>query len=134
MSVQIQLRRATAAQWATANPILGIGEPGFEIDTAKIKIGDGASAWNSLAYFISGSSANVKTETRTISSLEATNKQLILAQTPNPSNELIVLVAGGSVQTYNVDFVVSTNVLDWLGWGMETIINSGDILILNYKF
>jgi hypothetical protein len=31
---------------------LGAGEPGVEIDTKKFKIGDGATHWNDLEYFI----------------------------------------------------------------------------------
>jgi hypothetical protein len=46
----IQFKRGTAAQAATANPVLAAGEPGFETDTGKFKIGDGTTAWNSLAY------------------------------------------------------------------------------------
>lgn len=47
---QFQFRRGTASQWTSANPTLGAGEPGFETDTGKLKIGDGSTAWNSLAY------------------------------------------------------------------------------------
>jgi hypothetical protein len=50
MAVQIQLRRDTAANWTSANPTLALGEFGMEIDTMLYKIGDGATAWNSLAY------------------------------------------------------------------------------------
>ncbi len=50
MPVQIQLRRDTAANWASTNPTLASGELGLETDTKGIKIGDGATAWNSLAY------------------------------------------------------------------------------------
>ena len=50
MSVRIQLRRDTAANWASTNPTLTQGEPGYETDTGKIKYGDGSTAWNSLAY------------------------------------------------------------------------------------
>lgn len=46
----IQLRRGTAAQWTAANPVLTEGEPGFETDTGKFKIGDGLTHWNSLYY------------------------------------------------------------------------------------
>ena len=51
MATEIQLRRDTAANWATANPTLGSGEEGIETDTGKIKYGDGTTAWNSLQYF-----------------------------------------------------------------------------------
>lgn len=45
-----QFRRGTASLWASSNPILLSGELGLETDTAKFKIGDGTSAWNSLPY------------------------------------------------------------------------------------
>lgn len=59
--VTILLRNDTATNWSTENPTLGKGELGIEIDTAKIKIGDGATAWNSLDYagiVVSGSATN----------------------------------------------------------------------------
>jgi hypothetical protein len=43
-------RRDTAANWTTANPTLLAGEIGIESDTSKWKVGDGTTAWNSLAY------------------------------------------------------------------------------------
>jgi hypothetical protein len=47
---QIQVRRGTAAQWTSANPTLAAGEWALETDTLKTKIGNGATAWTSLAY------------------------------------------------------------------------------------
>lgn len=47
----IQLRKDTAANWTTANPVLAAGEPGVETDTNKVKLGNGTSTWSSLAYF-----------------------------------------------------------------------------------
>jgi hypothetical protein len=41
-------RRGTASQWSAANTVLAIGEIGFAYDTNVLKIGDGATAWNSL--------------------------------------------------------------------------------------
>jgi microcystin-dependent protein len=52
MAFSIQLRRDTSANWGTANPVLLKGEPGFETDTGRLKVGDGATAWNVLAYFV----------------------------------------------------------------------------------
>tara|TARA_R110002153_G_scaffold148963_3_gene300355 strand:- start:17697 stop:19031 length:1335 start_codon:yes stop_codon:yes gene_type:complete len=50
MAVQIQLRRGTASQWTSTNPTLAAGEIALETDTNKIKLGDGSTAWTSLAY------------------------------------------------------------------------------------
>jgi len=49
---QIQIRRGTAAEWTSANPVLAAGEWGFETDTKKGKIGDGSTVWSSLAYIL----------------------------------------------------------------------------------
>jgi hypothetical protein len=54
MSVQIQLRRGTAAEWTAANPTLALGELGLETDTVKFKIGDGSTNWSTLGYGIQG--------------------------------------------------------------------------------
>jgi hypothetical protein len=51
VTAQLQLRKGTAAQWTSANPVLLSGEVGYETDTGKQKIGDGATAWASLAYY-----------------------------------------------------------------------------------
>lgn len=50
MAQQIQLRGGTAAEWAAANPILAERELVVETDTKKVKIGDGVTNYNSLAY------------------------------------------------------------------------------------
>ena len=51
MASQIKLRRGTKQQWISAAPIyLAIGEPGLEIDTHKVKYGDGSTEWQALPY------------------------------------------------------------------------------------
>ena len=52
-----QLRRGSAENWNTQNPILRAGEPGFELDTGKLKIGNGTKPWDELDYInVSGGS------------------------------------------------------------------------------
>lgn len=63
MATQIQIRRDTAANWTSTDPTLASGEIGYETNTGKMKIGDGSTAWTSLAYF---ATLKVKvTETKT---------------------------------------------------------------------
>jgi len=50
----VQVRRDTAANWASANPVLAAGEQGLATDTGAEKIGDGATAWNALPSRQSG--------------------------------------------------------------------------------
>lgn len=47
---QYQFRGGTAAAWTSANPTLLSREFGVETDTHQFKLGDGVTAWNSLAY------------------------------------------------------------------------------------
>ena len=49
--MSIKFRRDTAANWTTANPTLDPGQPGYETDTKKLKVGDGSTVWGSLPYF-----------------------------------------------------------------------------------
>lgn len=59
LTATIQLRADTAANWQAANPTLKVFELGIETDSYttsgttrlyKCKLGDGATAWNSLGY------------------------------------------------------------------------------------
>lgn len=50
MAKQIQLRRDTASNWTSFNPLLVEGELGIETDTKKYKLGDGVSLWADLGY------------------------------------------------------------------------------------
>jgi hypothetical protein len=54
MPQQIILRKGTAAEWTAAGSVvLAPGEPGFETDTGKFKIGNAAgAAWTALPYAV----------------------------------------------------------------------------------
>jgi len=76
----IKLRQGTAAAWTTANPVLAMGELGYETDTTKIKIGNGTTAWTSLAYWDDKSAPAVHTHTASqISDSTATGRSLMTA-------------------------------------------------------
>lgn len=47
---KVQLRRATSAQWTSANTVLKNAEPAIETDTGKFKVGDGITPWILLPY------------------------------------------------------------------------------------
>jgi hypothetical protein len=66
MADMIQIRRDTASNWTSANPILAQGEMGAETDTSKIKIGDGTTAWASLGYLIDAGDYLTATSTNTL--------------------------------------------------------------------
>lgn len=74
MASIIQIRRDTASNWTTANPILALGEMGAETDTSKIKLGDGVTAWASVPYLIDAGDYLTATSTNTL-----TNKTITFA-------------------------------------------------------
>lgn len=47
-----KLRRDLASEWTRKNPTLAEGEPGYEKDTSRLKVGDGVTPWNLLEYTV----------------------------------------------------------------------------------
>ena len=60
---RIQLRRGSAAEWASANTVLGEGEPGFSVNNNTLKIGDGVTTYANLSGI---SVAGITTEDTTL--------------------------------------------------------------------
>lgn len=50
VKITYQLRRGNSSTWLKNNPLLAAGEPGYELDTHKVKIGDGSNNWKDLPY------------------------------------------------------------------------------------
>lgn len=50
MSIRIQARRGTEAEWQSANPILAEGELAYSTDTEQLKLGNGTDNWSNLTY------------------------------------------------------------------------------------
>ena len=49
MATRIQLRKGTSTEWSLANPILAAGEIGVDLTNNELRVGDGTTAWESLA-------------------------------------------------------------------------------------
>ena len=54
MADTIQIRRGTTSAWNSANPVLALGEQGYDTTTKQYKVGDGTTAWTALAYSTPG--------------------------------------------------------------------------------
>ena len=52
MAIRIQLRRDTAANWVSSNPVLRQGEIGIETDTLLMKLGNGTSTWTQITAYM----------------------------------------------------------------------------------
>ena len=82
---RMQQRRDTAANWTSANPVLAAGEIGVETDTLRFKVGDGTSAWSSLAYVglvtsVAGKQGAVTLDHRDVGNLPTTLSQFTASQ------------------------------------------------------
>ena len=51
VSARLTIRRGTASEWESANPVLLEGEPGYVTDSQTIKFGDGVTSFSSLENY-----------------------------------------------------------------------------------
>jgi hypothetical protein len=122
---RVQLRRDSAAAWASNNPILASGEMGIELpvvntDPVKIKVGNGIHNWNTLPYQPTGSSGgssggtwatlaeNTFTGTQTAPKVVATFVDKLLTVTPNAGNSNTVTIDTDLNTSFIVDNTSST--------------------------
>lgn len=73
MAITIQLRRDTLANWIASDAVLAPGEPGYETDTGKLKVGNGEARWADLEYYNSGDAEFYAAIEAHIQSLQAQN-------------------------------------------------------------
>jgi hypothetical protein len=96
MAVRFQLRRDTAANWTSVNPVLALGEPGVETDTLKVKVGNGSTAWNSLSYSISQDFSDITNKPTTLAGYGIAD-----ALSLNNLSATTVAASGDGSLTYN---------------------------------
>jgi hypothetical protein len=94
---QVQVRRGTASEWTSANPTLASGEWGFETDTLKVKIGNGLTAWTSLAY--QGAGDVTLSGTQTLTNKTLTDPKINLAFDAETASYTAVLANNSQVVT-----------------------------------
>lgn len=125
IQVKLQIRADTAANWAAVNPVLLANELGLESDTKKFKVGNGSSAWNSLAHFPSivsggtvlgnleiGTTGTLTFEGSTADGFETTlgvvdptaDRTILL---PNQSGTVVV---GGNASITNADIATNAEI------------------------
>jgi hypothetical protein len=103
-TVRIQVRRGTASQWTSTNPILAAGEMGVETDTNKFKFGNGTATWSALSY------ANADTAGITEISQDAINAALSMGT--------------GLTKTYNDGANTITIAIDDTVWANRSYVTS----------
>jgi hypothetical protein len=133
---QLQFRRDSTANWASENPTLVSGEVGFVnagADAGKFKIGDGTTAWNSLAFVqtVGPTGATGAAPVQTINAQTA-DYTLVLGDASN-----IITMTSGSAKNITVPlfssvaFPVATRIdLVQMGAGQVTVVATGGVTIV----
>jgi hypothetical protein len=78
-----------SSDWMSENPILALGGIGIELDTARMKYGDGKTVWSVLAYLdangqLAALNQQVTAQQATIAALQTTVSALQAATPPVP--------------------------------------------------
>lgn len=104
MAYKFQLRSDTSTNWSIVNPVLLQGEPGYEIDTRKIKYGDGVSAWNSLPYFVTSGGNGGGTPGGPNGSIQFNNSGALGGSANLVYNGANLVIAGSLVPSANITY------------------------------
>jgi len=136
LTAKIQLRRDTAANWATNDPILAAGEVAFtsdvfytSTDQQRFKIGDGVQTWSQLDYVPEGGGGTSYPENLYLTVVNKTTDNLLASE----YKVLKVITAQG--QRLAVDYALAdsdSNSADTIGIVYENINNnqSGKLTVI----
>lgn len=136
LTAKIQLRRDTAANWATNDPILAAGEVAFTSDVfysgtdqQRFKIGDGVQTWTQLDYVPEGAGGTSYPEHLYLTVVNKTGDNLLA------SGYKVVKVIDAQGQRLAVDYAIAdsdTNSADTIGVVFENINNNqeGKIVVV----
>ena len=108
LKTTFKVRRGQSQVWADIDPILADGEPGYELDTHRLKIGDGEKSWNELPY-IGGSSTEIPELQEYVTKEEL--ESLVKAYIPSSEkeNQIKVLSDGTmEINSLNITKLVQT--------------------------
>ena len=82
MATIFKIRRDTASNWASENTVLSAGEMGLDQTNNFIKMGDGTTAWNSLAQF----TQNIENVEDLVGAMFASNTETFISVTYNDAD------------------------------------------------
>ena len=155
----IQLRGGIRDVLQQVNPLLARREIMVEIDTGKIKVGDGTHNWNDLPYtgggtgldfpasddnlyavkngewvIVSSSGATLPVEASwnvTITKTHVSQKYITLPTNADTSCRINVFI-NGILTEQNIDWILDNNKISWSGLTLDGLIQAGDKIIINY--
>ena len=114
----IKFRRGTAAEWTASEPqpggeVLRLGEPGWEKDTGKLKIGDGVTPWNSLPYLQSEDSGDVILQPEDVQDVIGADGFLVpgngISIVYDDDNDNLTISASGNAEFDKISFNITAD-------------------------
>jgi hypothetical protein len=82
----------------------------------------------------SGASGNqYHVNTFTLTPTDISNKYVTLTSVPTDVDKTALNVIGGDMQEYAVDFTVTGNQLSWSSLGLDGVLVSGDVLLVQFN-
>ena len=132
LSGVVQLRGGTSTVLKSVNPLLSRREIMVEIDTGKIKIGDGIRRWNDIEYSNSVSQEVAVDLSVTLTEQEITQKQITL---PSDCEKVVRVALQGLITEENVDweFIKQSHTISWNGLEFENIVQANDKILIKYN-
>ena len=153
----IQLRGGVAATLSLVNPLVVRREIMVEIDTGKMKIGDGVKRWNSLPYSsgsismppndnnlygiknnswveISSSGAEIPVEKSfsiTLTASHISQKYINLPNNCDTTREITLTIQSFPTER-DIDWELNENKISWSGFELENIAQAGDKVFIKY--
>lgn len=131
MSDKIQLRRDTATNWTTNNPVLAIGEPGLETDTGKWKTGDGATAWTSLSYMNTTALSTIYSANGNLAGNRHVGTSTYDLSIGTATTSLAINDSSASIHSTNSELVVRDTGVTTVKGNTIRLLGNGDIEIAN---
>lgn len=122
----IQLRGGTSDNLKNANPILVCRELMIEIDTGRVKAGDGIHSWTELPYV----SAPRNSVSVILSDDDITKKSIRL---PEDCGTFLDVFVNGLEANEGEDYEINNEILSWDGFALDEILVSGDRISIKYE-
>ena len=116
----IKFRRDTSANWTSVNPIPAQGEPCYETDTGKLKIGNGSDNYVALPYVSGGGGSSGTTDYTQLENKPQINS---VELTGNKTLNDLGIQPKGNYLTALPDNAVTTDTTQTIS-GSKTFINS----------
>lgn len=130
METRIQIRRDTAANWDSNNPVLAIGEIGFDITNNQLRVGDGIKTWGQLSLLEASGSAATTAYDNSLSGIEAVNMQQAIDEIARIKGSFFEheqqVASNNWIVTHNLGRLPSVTIIDS---GENIVI--GDVIYLN---